>query len=86
MVKTVTKTYCDICEKETSNSLNINYPVIWFTEGTEGRYTIPYISNEKIDVCRECASKILKVSGSCIMDFHKYELYNNQEFDKITQK
>ena len=63
MVKTVTKTYCDICEKETSNGLNINYPVIWLIEETEGRSTSPYISNEKkIDVCRECASKILKVS------------------------
>ena len=45
---------CDICEKETSNGLNINYPVIWFTEETEGRSTSHYISNEKkIDVCRE---------------------------------
>lgn len=86
MVKTVTNTYCDICEKETSNGLNINYPVIWFTERAEGRNTIPYISNEKIDVCRECASKILKVSGSGVMGFNKYELYNNQEFDTITQK
>ena len=47
MVKTVTKTYCDICEKETSNGLNINYLVIWLIEKTEGRSTSPYISNEK---------------------------------------
>lgn len=86
MVKTVTKTYCDICEKETSNGLNISYPIIWLTDETEGRSTIPYISNKKIDVCRECASKILKVSGSGAMGFNKYELYNNQEFDTITQK
>lgn len=47
MVKTVTKTYCDICEKETSNGLNISYPVIWLADETEGRSTIPYISNKK---------------------------------------
>lgn len=83
MVKTETKTYCDICNKEISDGLNINYPVIWLIEKTEGRSTRPYISNEKIDVCRECASKILRVSG---VDFnrYRYELYNMEVFDKLS--
>lgn len=62
MKKIIERTYCDICNKETEVE-RIKYPVIFHTEQNEGRWSKPYISNEAIDVCKECLSKILMLDG-----------------------
>lgn len=51
--------FCDICfkEKEIENRV---IQVIFTTEQTEGRSCEPYLSPQKIDICKECLDKVLK--------------------------
>lgn len=53
---------CDICGVE-SDCKTISYPVLFVTEQTEGKPCVPYISQEKIDVCPDCMCKIIKVTA-----------------------
>ncbi len=62
MKKTIEVTSCDICKME-KPVVAINYPVIFTTDQTEGRPCKPYISQEKIDVCEACKSRILTIEG-----------------------
>ena len=74
MKKTIEKIYCDICGAECENAKQINYPVVFCTEQTEGRSCTPYISNEKIDVCNNCCEQILKVSAWGAQGYNTYKL------------
>lgn len=67
---------CDICgnQKELKEIKQINYPVIFTTDQTEGRSCDPYISQEKIDVCQDCLSKICRVCGEGAQGFNKYRI------------
>jgi hypothetical protein len=61
-MKIITEKYrCDICgaECEKLKVKQVNYPVVFYTEQTEGRSCKPYISNQNIDVCNNC----------CLFDF-----------------
>ena len=79
MRKTIEKIYCDICGAECDKVKEINYPVIFHTEQTEGRSCAPYISNTKIDVCTECCKKILKLSATGAQGYNHYEMVGEGE-------
>lgn len=44
------------------------------TKQTEGRSSDPYISHEKLDVCRNCAKKILRLEGWGAQGYKRYEI------------
>lgn len=58
------KYYCDICKKEIDykDFFRMNYPVV-FTRSLDGVSTPPYIGQRQIDLCHECASKVLKITS-----------------------
>lgn len=64
---------CDICKSE-SNVKNINYPVVFYTEQTEGRPVSPYISQEKLDICDECLEKVAKITATGAMGYNEYKI------------
>ena len=78
MRKTIEKFFCDICKAECESVEEINYPVVFYTEQTEGRYCEPYISNTKIDVCNTCCGKILKISATGAQGYNNYELLEKE--------
>jgi hypothetical protein len=74
MKKTIEICTCDICKKEQPQILTINYPVLFTTEQTEGRGVTPYISQEKLDVCQECITKLVRLQGHGAMGNNTYIL------------
>lgn len=62
MRRTIEITTCDLC-KEEKPVKEINYPIIFTTEQTEGRSVTPYISQAKLEVCDECIEKICKITA-----------------------
>jgi hypothetical protein len=65
---------CDICKTENSNCEQIKYPVLFFTEQTEGKTCDPYISCETIDCCPGCKNKILKVVAHGAQGINRYQI------------
>lgn len=80
----IEKLVCDVCKKEVKKVTEVNYPVIFHTEQTEGRSCSPYISQNKIDLCDECAEKVLMLHGVGAQGFNDYTIVersnNNAEF------
>ena len=81
MKKTIEKFYCDICGAECEDVKQINYPVVFCTDQTEGRSCEPYISNEKIDVCKNCCKKILKIKATGVQGINSYTLIKEAFFN-----
>lgn len=79
MKKTIEKYYCDICGAECEDVKQINYPVIFHTDQTEGRCCKPYISYTRIDVCDKCCEKILKLSAVGAQGYNKYTLIGGEQ-------
>lgn len=73
MRKVVEVTTCDICNKEKPVT-EIEYPVLFHTEQTEGRTVTPYISKQKLDVCSDCKPKLLVVHGWGAQGYNEYKL------------
>lgn len=73
MRKTIEETYCDICGKKRPVT-EINYPVIFHTEQTEGHIVESYVSQQKLEVCDECNKKILVLHGEGAMGCNKYNI------------
>ena len=82
MKKTIEKFYCDICGAECENVKQINYPVIFHTDQTEGRSCNPYISNQNIDACNNCCEKILKLSAVGAQGYNQYTLIGGDNNDR----
>lgn len=75
MKRTIEIITCDICKKNVDGKVqNLQIPVIFHTDQTEGRCCKPYISVEKLDLCEECVMKITNVHGSGAQGFNEYEL------------
>lgn len=51
---------CDLCEKVSPEFQSKEIQVIFTTDQTEGRSTLPYLSNERIDICGNCLNKVLE--------------------------
>lgn len=79
MKKTIEKFYCDICGAECESAKQINYPVIFRTDQTEGRSCNPYISNQNIDVCNNCCEQILKLSAVGAQGYNQYTLIGGEQ-------
>jgi hypothetical protein len=62
MKRIVEKFYCDVCHAEAVTQ-EVNYPVIFLSEQTEGRPVKPYISQERLDICDACAQRMLMLEG-----------------------
>ena len=76
---TVTNYRCDVCGNIFPEELQQNedesfnrkaqithysrFPVIFYTDQTEGRPSDPYISFEKIDICNDCLHKAIRLTG-----------------------
>lgn len=68
---------CDIkgCGAENPANVKKQIQVIFHTEQTEGRGVTPYLSNETIDICSSCLTKVLKgnyIHGSGAMGYNDY--------------
>lgn len=74
MKQITTETFCDICKEKAEHAETIKYPVIFYTEQTEGRSTEPYISMENLEVCDECKGKILMVNGWGAQGYNQYKI------------
>ena len=73
----IEKCICDVCKKEVEKVTEVNYPVIFHTDQTEGRSCIPYISKEKLDLCDECAEKLLILHGWGAQGINQYEIHKS---------
>ena len=51
---------CDVCGDTKHTKTEICLDVIFTTEQTEGRGSAPYLSNQKMDICPTCLSRILE--------------------------
>ena len=71
----IEKYICDVCKKEVEKVTEVNYPVIFHTDQTEGRSCSPYISKEKLDLCDECAEKLLILHGWGAQGINQYEIH-----------
>ena len=72
------KYFCDVCKKETNyeGCFRVNYPVIFTTNQTDGVASKPYIEQKQIDICRDCADKILKITASGCQGYNEYKVRN----------
>lgn len=72
------KYFCDVCKKETNyeGCFRVNYPVIFTTNQTDGVASKPYIEQKQIDICRDCADKILKITASGCQGYNEYKVIN----------
>ena len=75
----IEKCICDICKKEVERITTVNYPVIFHTEQTEGRSCSPYISKEKLDLCDECAERVLMLDGWGAQGVNSYDIRKQQK-------
>lgn len=73
MRKMIEETYCDICSEKRPVK-EIDYPVIFHTEQTEGRLVDPYIFQQKLEVCDECIRKIAVLHGEGAMGYNEYNI------------
>lgn len=70
----IEKLACDVCKKEVGKVTEVVYPVIFHTEQTEGKSCSPYISKEKLDLCDDCAAKVLMLHGRGAQGFNDYTI------------
>lgn len=73
MKKIVEQFFCDICGKQ-SEVTKIKYPVVFYTEQTEGRSCKPYIDYQEIDMCAECQDKVLRLKGFGAQGYNDYKI------------
>ena len=74
MKKVDIRMYCDICGEESLNTKKINYPVVFYTDQTEGRSCNPYISQETLDICESCRDKVLRLKGYGAQGLNNYSI------------
>lgn len=79
------KHYCDICGNEipSEDYIKIKYPVIFYTDQTEGRSCAPYIDETTLEVCIPCAKKILRVTATGAQGLNYYEIVNGEPLSSI---
>lgn len=51
---------CDICKSDLNIKKDFYLETIFTTEQSEGRAVAPYLSKEKIDICKKCLDKVLE--------------------------
>lgn len=78
MKKEEIKYFCDICGENTKEKdiFQVNYPVIFTTNQTDGASSKPYIEQKQLDICRHCADKVLKITASGCQGYNEYKVIN----------
>lgn len=78
MKKEEIKYFCDICGENTKEKdiFQVNYPVIFTTNQTDGVNSKPYLEQKQIDICRHCADKVLKITASGCQGYNEYKVIN----------
>lgn len=70
MKRTIVEAFCDICGKKASHE--VNTPVMFTTEQNEGYPCEPYLSYEKLDLCKKCMDQIVIVRARGAQGHNKY--------------
>ena len=83
--------FCDIenCQKEADNKEQSSIQVIFTNEQTEGRYCSPYLSDEKIHLCKEHRETLLEgnyIFAHGAMGYNTYVLKNVRKKNSKTSK
>ena len=80
----IIKFKCDICGKECDGdkTFHINYPLIRVASQQDNAPIKPYIENKQIDVCHDCANKILKIEASGAMGYDTYKIREAENDEK----
>lgn len=75
----VNTVYCDVCRCADTNDSGFKkdcaLQVVFTTDQNEGRFTEPYLSKEKIDICCDCYANLLAgnyLFGSGAQGYNKY--------------
>lgn len=71
MKQTIELIKCDICGSE-KECTNVNYPVWFICNQTDGYPCDPYISQQTIDLCKVCLSKHINIEGYGAMGHNTY--------------
>lgn len=91
MKKEEIKYFCDICGENTKEKdiFQVNYPVIFTTNQTDGASSKPYIEQKQLDVCRHCADKVLKLQKQLDEEYESgfiWEGKAREEVNKLKQQ
>ena len=82
MRKEEIKYFCDVCKKEIDKEdcLTVIYPVVCTTDQTNKFVLISYIEQRKLDICKYCGGKVLKiiVSASASQRFGDYKIITEE--------
>ena len=78
---------CDICHK-VKPCLQVDYPVVFLTDQTEGRPCKPYIATQSLDICPECATGSLSITalGAQGHNCYKPQIILKSEFEGILER
>lgn len=78
MRKEEIKYFCDICKKEIKEEdcFAVNYPVVCTTD--QPNMLMSYIEQRKLDICRHCATEVLKISVRASQRFGNYRIITEE--------
>lgn len=76
MKKKITLYICDVCKKEVEEKdlRSLSLPVMFHSDQTEGKPCSPYISIEKMDICKECLNKAVTIHGMGAQGVNTYKI------------
>lgn len=68
--------YCDICKKEINieDCIEVVYPVIY----QPANDSPPFIEQKKIELCRHCGEKVLKLTAYEDQGYSEYEIIEHE--------
>ena len=68
--------FCDICKKEIDikDCIEVLYPVIC----QPGTTSPPFIEQKKIEICRHCGEKVLKITANEEQDYSEYKIIEHK--------
>jgi hypothetical protein len=76
ITETKTTYLCDLCSRQVideSGLIKVSYPVYWNSNQTDGGGCAPYIEQTNLDLCVGCLKEVLKVEGSGVQGYKRYE-------------
>lgn len=77
---------CDVCKSEEKVSHINKITVVFTTEQTEGRYVKPYLSEQNLDLCKDCIKMMTEkgriLFGSGAQGYNKYYFKSDTFYHK----
>lgn len=79
---------CDVCgvevtrTKESEKLLGVSMPVVFETEQDEGTPTKPYLTRQKMDICKRCYDDVIdqftfRATGA--MGYNEYHIFERKK-------